>query len=209
MHKVLLSLAILVVPALGSPRTNWSGPYQPCFNRNELTKSGHMDLGVRFDTSSPAIAQGLRRALKFWSGILDMDFHEVTSHSCALAVVDATPGILSENNDVARAQFTDWADFQGWIAFDPNISQYMSADEVYATAVHELGHVFGLLHNNHANSVMFYLDADGSSVVDETDLRALAARHTLRSTVAIRPIAVLSFDPDESDTKPVQIVASN
>ncbi len=58
----------------------------------------------------------------FWTTVLDMDFHDQADGACALAVVDATPTILHENNDVARAQFTDWDNFQGWIAFDPHIT---------------------------------------------------------------------------------------
>jgi hypothetical protein len=112
-----------------------------------------------------------------------MDFHEDSSQACALAIVDATPGILGENNDVARAQFTDWDNFQGWVAFDPHIAEYMSSDEIYATAVHELGHIFGLFHSNHPASVMFYIDADGSSMLDDADLKALAARHLVRASI--------------------------
>jgi catechol 2,3-dioxygenase-like lactoylglutathione lyase family enzyme len=181
MLKAVVLFACVVASALAGPRANWSGPYQPCSNRAELTKSGHMDIGVRYDTSSPLAAHALRRALTFWTTVLDMQFHESFNQGCALAIVDATPGILSENNDVARAQFTDWDNFQGWIAFDPHIAEYMSEDELYATAVHELGHIFGLFHSNHPSSVMFYLDADGTSLLDEADLRALSARHSLRA----------------------------
>ncbi len=66
----------------------------------------------------------------------------------------------------------------------------MSDDELYATAVHELGHIFGLFHSNHPSSVMFYIDADATSLLDEADLRALAARHMLRHDVH-GPVAVL------------------
>ena len=190
MLRAVILFTLLALSALAGPKANWSGPYQPCLNSSEFLKSGHMDLGVRYDTSSPVAADALRRALKFWSTVLDMDFHEDASHSCSLALVDATHEILSENNDVARAQFTDWSNFQGWIAFDPHMSEYMSVDEIYATAVHELGHMFGLLHNNHPSSVMFYIDADGSSVLDEADLEAVGARHALRGAITRGPIPV-------------------
>ncbi len=191
MLRAALLFTLLALSALAGPKANWSGPYQPCLNSTEFLKSGHMDLGVRFDTSSPVAADALRRALKFWSTVIDMDFHEDSSRACALALVDATPGILSENNDVARAQFTDWANFQGWIAFDPHMSEYMSADEIYATAVHELGHMFGLVHNSNPSSVMFYIDADASSALENADIDAVAARHALRADVRHGPIPVL------------------
>jgi hypothetical protein len=165
---------------MSSQRTNWSGPYRPCLKSAELLKTGHMDIGVRFETANPISAAALRQALRFWSNVIDIDFHEEQSENCAIAFVDATPEILAQDNYVARAQFTDWENFQGWIAFDPHISGYMSAGEIYATAVHELGHVFGLVHNSDIASVMYYLDVDGSATLDAADLKALAARHAMR-----------------------------
>jgi catechol 2,3-dioxygenase-like lactoylglutathione lyase family enzyme len=160
-----------------------------------------MDIGVRYDTSSIAASRAIRRALNFWTAVLDMTFHEQEDGTCALAIVDATPGILHENNDVARAQFTDWDNFQGWIAFDPHIAEYMSEDELYATAVHELGHIFGLFHSNHPSSVMFYIDADGTSILDNADLRALADRHMLRPDVR-GPVPVLQETAKAETTRP-------
>jgi predicted Zn-dependent protease len=142
-----------------------------------------MDLGVRFDTANPEIAAAFKKALAFWSSVLDMSFYEEPSAVCALAVVDATPQLLRETNNVARAQFTDLANFQAWIAFDPHASEYMSPEEMYATAVHELGHLFGLRHNPRASSIMYYLDCDGTSLLDELDLRALSSRHTIRAGI--------------------------
>lgn len=160
--------------------SNWSGPYRTCNNKGELLKSGHMDLGVRLETSNPLLASAFLRALNFWSGVLDMSFHQDESADCALALVEGTATVLHETNNVARAQFTDLANFEAWIAFDPHAPEYMSADELYATAVHELGHLFGLRHNPRANSIMYYLDCDGTSKLDEDDLRGLATHHVLR-----------------------------
>jgi len=184
----LLACVILFTSAAASaasvPEANWSGPYRSCGNRTELLKSGHMQLGVRFDTSSAEIAAAFRRALGFWSNVLDAEFYEETSSACALAVVDGTPDVLRKAHNVARAQFVDLANFQGWIAFDPHASEYMTADEMYATAVHELGHLFGLRHNPRASSIMYYLDCDGTSTLDQADLQALALRHAVRSGLA-------------------------
>lgn len=164
---------------------NWSGPYRSCGNRAELLKSGHMELGVRFDTSSVEIAAAFHRALDFWSGVLDVNFYEESSTLCALAVVDGTPEVLRKAHNVARAQFADLANFQGWIAFDPHASEYMSSDEMYATAVHELGHLFGLRHNPSAMSIMYYLDCDGTSQLDELDLQALGLHHAIRAGIGL------------------------
>lgn len=183
MLRALVLLVCAVVSAVAAPRANWSGPYQTCSNHAELLKTGHMDLGVRFDTSSIAATRAVHRALHFWSSVLDMDFHDQSDRACSIAIVDATPTILHEDNDVARAQFTDWDNFQGWVAFDPHISEYMTDDELYATAVHELGHLFGLFHSSHPSSIMYYIDADATSILDEADLTALAGRHALRPDI--------------------------
>lgn len=177
---ILFALAA-VASCYASPRVNWTGPYRPCFHKAELLKSGHMEIGVRFDTANPVSAEAIRRALRFWSAVLDIGVYEEPSDECSIAVVDATPEILAKENDVARAQFTDWGNFEGWIAFDPHISAYMSREEVYATAVHEFGHIFGLMHNGNPASVMYYLDVNSDAVLDATDLHALAARHAMRS----------------------------
>jgi hypothetical protein len=147
-----------------------------------------MDIGVRFDTTNPLSIAGIRRALRFWSGVLDIAVHEEASDECAIAIVDATPDILSKENDVARAQFTDWGNFEGWIAFDPHISAYMTEDEIFATAVHELGHIFGLVHSANSSSVMYFLDVDKDAILDADDLRALASRHALRLKAVNVPI---------------------
>ncbi|MBV9084813.1 MAG: matrixin family metalloprotease [Acidobacteriaceae bacterium] len=181
MFKAAFYVALLCsAMAARADQTNWSGPYQACDNRSELFKTGHMDLGIRIDTKNPDIAAAFRRAVAFWSSVLDMSYREDASSACALALVDGTPALLNEAQTVARAQFTDLPNFQGWIAFDAHASEYMSADEIYATAVHELGHIFGLRHNPRASSVMYYLDCDGTSQLDETDLQALATRHAVR-----------------------------
>lgn len=178
---ILFSLLLASLPAFAGPSvSNWSGPYRACLNRSDLMKSGHMDLGVRIDTSNPEIAAAFWKALTFWSGVLDMDFYAEPSSACALALVDGTPEVLRTVHNVARAQFSDLANFQGLIAFDPHASEYMNGEEMYATAVHELGHLFGLRHNPRASSIMYYLDCDGTSSLDVSDLQALAAHHALR-----------------------------
>jgi hypothetical protein len=178
-----VSLACPLVAA-SVEQANWSGPYRACSNKSELLKSSHMDLVVRIDTVNPAIAVAFRRALAFWSNVLDMSYHEDAASDCSLALVDGTPEVLSASQNVARSQFADMANFQAWIAFDPHAPDYMTPDEMYATAVHELGHLFGLRHNPRASSIMYFLDCDGASSLDETDLQALAIRHAVRAHAA-------------------------
>jgi hypothetical protein len=47
------SLALLVLLALTSlaQKPNWTGPYKPCLDNAEVKKTGHMNVGVRYDIS--------------------------------------------------------------------------------------------------------------------------------------------------------------
>ena len=156
---------------------NWTGPYTECNQHAELMKQESMDLGVKFSTSNPELDREFREALSFWASVLDMRWHEDDTASCSIQVVDGTPEIL-KHTIVARSQFTDWDNFQGWIAFNPNLQ--LSRSELYLTAVHELGHMLGLKHNPNARSVMYYLDLEGQEYLDASDLALLARRHKLR-----------------------------
>jgi hypothetical protein len=104
-----------------------------------------------------------------------------------MQLVDGTPAIL-KISIVARSQFTEWDNFQGWIAFNPRAP--LTNSELYLTAVHEIGHMLGLKHNPSVHSVMYYLDLEGFEVLDHTDLAMLAGHHKLRVASLSEPIAV-------------------
>jgi hypothetical protein len=50
--------------------------------------------------------------------------------------------------------------------------------------------MFGLKHNPSSRSVMYYLDLEGSEVLDKQDLSTLAIRHRLRVSSVDEPITV-------------------
>ena len=156
---------------------DWRGNYPPCDRHEELLKHEHMNLGVRFLASDPGLAAAFARAMDFWAGVLDMEWHEEPGRDCAIQVVNGDRKLF-HSADVARAQFPDRPSFQGWIAFNPKVE--LSAEERYMVAVHEVGHMLGLPHNPNARSVMFFLCVDGPVMLDAADLEALAARHRLR-----------------------------
>ena len=105
----------------------------------------------------------------------------------AMELVDGTPSIF-KNAIVARSQFTEWENFQGWIAFDPRAP--LTTTEMYLTAVHEIGHMLGLKHNPSAKSIMYFIDLEGPEVLDARDIEALAVHHRLRVEPIDAPIAV-------------------
>jgi hypothetical protein len=151
-----------------------------CANYSELLKHGHMELGVRIAASDPGVASQFRRAMDFWAGILDMEWHEDDSENCAIEVVDGGRGLFRPMNGVvaARAQFPSQANFQGVIAFNERMT--LTRTELYMIAVHEIGHLFGLQHNPNPMSVMYYMDLEGSESLDSNDLASLSALHKLR-----------------------------
>jgi hypothetical protein len=171
----------------GERPINWAGDFEPCNRCSELLKRDHMDLGVRVSTSNRVMAKEFRRAMDFWATVVDMSWYEDETSSCSVQLVEGTPGILT-NATVARSQFTDWTNFQGWIAFDP--SAPLTNNETYLTAVHEIGHMLGLKHNPNPDSVMYFLDLREREVLDHSDLLALAARHKLRIASLEKPIRI-------------------
>jgi hypothetical protein len=187
--RIAALVPVLTLPvSFADQRTaNWTGDFPPCNQRFELLKRDPMNLGVKIATSNPVLAREFRQALDFWSQVVDMNWHEDESNSCAMQLVDGTPAIL-RTSIVARSQFTEWDNFQGLIAFNPKAP--LTNSELYLTAVHEIGHMLGLKHNPSVRSVMYYLDLQGTEVLDQTDLAMLAVRHRLKVTSLSDPIAV-------------------
>jgi hypothetical protein len=86
-----------------------------------------MSVGVRYDTSDPVVTQQFHRAFDFWAKLLDADFHDEQSTSCAIAIVEGTNVVLHNTATVARPQFPDRLNFQGWIAVDPGAGSYLAS----------------------------------------------------------------------------------
>jgi len=140
-------------------------------------------IGVKIDAAEPW-ADGFRRALRFWNTVLIANFHEETDlKACGVRIIDGGPAIFSRTV-AARSQFTDRAKFRGKIAVSPTAAQGMNSAEIYAAAVHELGHILGLKHNASSGSVMYFLDLDGTEALDGEDILQLSRRHQLRSSIA-------------------------
>jgi Matrixin len=187
---MMLCLMLTVTVRAGTPPGAWTGPYSPCDGHAEILKQGPMNLGVRFSTSNPTLKTEFAHAMSFWASVLDMNWHEEDSRACAIQAVDGVPDLFVPGA-VARAQFPGQPEYQGWIAFNPGRS--LPANELFLTAVHELGHVLGLPHSANASSAMYFLALDGPVFLDSADLAALATRHRLRAVAGKDGVPPLSL----------------
>src|SRR5579863_3065215 len=91
----LCCVSAMPEPAGYAPLSNWSTPAEPCAHFDDLRKPVIGDVGVKIDATGPW-ADGFRRALRFWNGVLAANFHEETSlNGCAVRIIDAGSGILN------------------------------------------------------------------------------------------------------------------
>lgn len=145
-------------------------PAMACQNAAVLQSPFHLELGVRFSTHDPRLVQEATRALDRWSEIADMSWHQDNSNNCSIEIKD---GAFTVADEIAEAKAKD-----GSITF-ANASE-LTANELFATAFHEIGHLLGLQHNPSPHSVMYWIDIRGDEVLDGADMRALAAKHAVR-----------------------------
>jgi hypothetical protein len=188
-RELLIVLAIWIVCPSNIPireaRANWASPEAPCAKFDNLRKPRIQDIGVKIDAAQPW-ADGFRHALRFWNTALAVNFHEETHlNACTVRIIDGGPGILNPAV-AARSQIPNWTNFQGKIAVSQVAAKEMNSAEIYATAVHELGHMLGLKHNASSHSIMYFLDVDGTEVLDGKDILELSRRYTLRPGVLAR-----------------------
>src|SRR5690349_21538323 len=111
---VRLGLFFLFSLAALSDSNAITQPAHVCHEHTQLTTRDHMKLGVRILTANPALAESFRRALDFWTRLLDMEWYEEQSDACSLQLTDAAPGSL-EDNIAAITQVPGSSDFEGLI----------------------------------------------------------------------------------------------
>lgn len=189
MRVVVLALLSSISCLAGQPLKNWTGPYPTCIASPELLKYETMDLGVRFFTSNAALAVQFKNTISFWATVVHINWHTDQTSSCAIELLDGNPRLF-EDSTIAKSQLPDRSGFQGLIAFNPQAP--LTEEELFLTAVHELGHMLGVPHNPDPSSVMYYTNRQGSNVLDVNDLLALSKRHKLRSNVQFTSIRCIN-----------------
>jgi hypothetical protein len=144
--------------------------------------------------------------------VLDANLHEENnSNACAIKIIYGGPEILGpptpENTLIARAQIPDRPNFQGKIAVEnEQAASSLSPAERFLTAVHELGHLFGLDHNPSIKSVMVAEDFASTQSLDRQDLEALGKKHQLRVS-SLEPILANWSEPSGGDrSRPPEVV---
>jgi hypothetical protein len=184
------------------PPPNWETEDAPCAKYDDLRKADLGDIGVRIDGAEPW-AKAFRRALAFWNGVLHANFHEERSlNGCAVRIVNGGKALL-KSPTIARAQLPDRGRFFGKIAVSSEQAKGLTSAEIYAIAVHEIGHILRLSHNTSAQSVMFSFGLNGTEILDNSDLAQLATRHVLRAEgSAARFVTLGSGAPNDTATDP-------
>ena len=163
------------------PQSNWTSADAPCAKFENLRKPLLRDIGVKIEEAEPW-TDAFRRALRFWNTVLETNFHEETDLSaCSVRIIDDSPDILG-HAVAARSQVTSLANFSGKIAVSQKAAKEMDRSEIYAAAVHEIGHLLGLKHKTNIHSVMYFLDVDGTGVLDGKDI--FGAEQAPRATAA-------------------------
>jgi hypothetical protein len=185
-RSVELLIGLLWV-CLGSAQdslpSNWTSADTPCAKYDDLRNPVLGNIGVKIDAVEPW-ANGFRRALSFWNSVLPANFHEETDlNTCAVRIINGGPDILSRVL-IARSQLTDRDNFRGMIAVRPEAARELSGAEIYGAAVHEFGHMLGLKHNGSRHSVMYFLDVNGTEILDDKDILELGKHHELRQAIA-------------------------
>jgi len=177
----------------GKPQVNWTSADAPCARYDDMRNAILGNIGVKIDAAEPW-ADGFRRALIFWNTVLSANFHEESSlNACTVRIINGGPDILGKDI-VARSQLTEQDNFRGKIAVRPGAEKAMSSAELYAAAVHELGHMLGLKHNASSKSIMYFLDVNGTEVLDSQDILDLSTHHKLRPAIVstgLLPIKVV------------------
>lgn len=119
--------------------------------------------------------------------MLVVNFHEETNLSaCAVRVINGGPDILN-NGVIARSQLIGRNNFRGKIIVSPEAAKAMNCAEIYGAAVHELGHTLGLKHNASSRSIMYFLNVNGTEILDSEDIQDLSSRHMLRAKFRLDP----------------------
>jgi hypothetical protein len=164
--------------AAEKPQSNWTSADEPCAKYDDLRRPVLGEIGVKIDANEPW-ADGFRGALSFWNTVLVANFHEETNlNACAIRVINGGPDIVN-NGIIARSQLIGRDNFRGKIAVSPAAAKAMSCAEIYGAAVHELGHMLGLKHNASSRSIMYFLNVNGTEVLDNKDILDLSSRHRL------------------------------
>lgn len=183
------------------PQSNWTSADEPCRRYDNLRNHVLGDIGVKIDSTEPW-ADGFRRALSFWNTVLVAKFHEETNlDACTIRIINGGHDIL-DKAIVARSQLTKWDKFCGKIAVNPEAAKALSGAELYGIAVHEFGHMLGLKHNTSSRSVMFYLNVNGTEVLDSKDTLDLSAHHKLRPAIFSTGFRSLKVIRPEAAPKP-------
>lgn len=168
------------------PAERWVAPFMYCSNSLDLLKQNPGPIGVRFDNVSPIIIQQFHEAFAFWNHILDIEFYDDNTESCAIEVFGSD---LPDDDLVGIAQFPDNPMYQGQILVNAAATSDLTYNNYVLAWIHELGHILCLRHNTNSNSIMyrrllrntsFQMVPSSFGILDNQDIKKLQMRHHIK-----------------------------
>jgi hypothetical protein len=194
------SPALVATPVRQEPQSNWTSLDAPCSKFDDLRKPLIGNIGVKIDAAEPW-ADGFRSALRFWNQVLAASFYEETNlNGCSIRIIDGGPGVVSRTV-AARSQIIELANFGGKIAVSRTAAKDMTNAEIYASAVHELGHMLGLKHNASSRSVMYFFNLKGTEALDGEDTLELSKRQVLQPAIWEKSFLPIQEGPTKGAAK--------
>lgn len=151
-----------------------------CAAADALLSPGPLHVRVRFADVTPEIQDATLVALKYWSGILDMDYRvDDDIRTCNLQVVMYNncqyPQIMAVSTQPGVSRY-----FDAMIRVNPYSAIHAHGRMLVQMISHECGHTFGLGHSTDTQSIMYPILPQAGDTLDAADIAALAARHTMR-----------------------------
>lgn len=182
LKKVAASFLLIAGLAATLLRSKPEAKAKHCGQAWKLVLSRPGDLGVKFDDNVPdRYAVAMAQALRYWEQTLYVKFHDDSNtETCS---VELSVEKAEDSNILAETYRPVTVEFNGVIAvnLEGDIAKIPSDKLVYIF-LHEIGHAFGLRHNDDPNSVM-YPSTDGGIVLMPSDLKAVSVYHELKRAI--------------------------
>lgn len=182
---ILIWLLTAAIPSFARSRKP-----KVCQASADLLSQEHLTIRAKLDQVSAVDGWALQEALKYWAGVLDLDWKQDNDlNTCNLELLYTT----EQTARIAYTIMPHAIGFDGAIYLNTTYRTPANRLAEVALLIHELGHVFGLVHNPDLNSVMNYRNESASGAAGRltaADIERVGRMHALRQPDALsHPLA--------------------